>query len=84
MKKEFQGFADLNEEQKKDLKILLNEGVHIREVKRKGTARWEKYYLAEYKGVGIEFDFSDEAERRDKNWVNRKVWEEIQRQIESR
>lgn len=84
MKKEFLGFAELNEDQKKDLKILIDKGVFIREVKRKGTAEWEKFYLAEFEGVGIEFDFSHDAEKKEKNRVERIVWEEIQNLIKSR
>lgn len=83
-KEDFLGFSDLKDNQKKDLKILLDQGVHIREVNYKKTAIWEHYYLAEYKGVGIEFDFSDGADRKDKNWIARSAWEKIQNEIASR
>ncbi len=83
-KEEFLSFSDLKDNQKKDLKILLDEGVHIREIIYKKTTIWEHYYFAQFNGVGIEFSFSDGVDSKDKNWNARKVWEEIQNQIASR
>lgn len=83
-KKDFLGFSELEEIHQKDLKFLLNENVRLREVNFKGTAVWEHYFLAEYKGVGIEFDFSDGADRRIKTRIAKRVWEEIERQISIR
>lgn len=83
-KEDFLGYSDLNDNQKKNLKILLDQGVHIREANYKKTAIWEHYYLAEFNDVGIEFSFSDAADRKDKNWIARSVWEKFQKEIASR
>ncbi len=83
-KKDFLGFTDLEERHKIDLKILIEKGVRLREIRFKDTPGWQHYFLAEYLGVGIEFNFSDEGERKDKNWLCNNVWKFILKQIEER
>lgn len=82
-KEDFLGFSELEEIHRKDLKFLLDQKVRLREVNYKGTAGWEHYFLAEYRGVGIEFDFSDGADRRDKTRRAKRVWDFIKDHIDS-
>lgn len=83
-KEDFLGFSELERIHRRDLEFLLDQEVRLREVNYKGTASWEHYFLAEYRGAGIEFDFSDGTDRRDKTRLAKRVWRFILEQIDSR